>query len=243
MLECGNDAIRTTLSGQFRNFFSHCNGSSVTPSRASSPLPTVGSSSSSSGGNRPVHGILLLPRCKRDSLERNVFKMLLHVYLGHSSADTEMRWQNIKGWCRLPFQFKGIECSRKMQMLFSLSYRDLLSLRSLATGWLAKYKWGMDPSFDMLSALCFVQWRRKVCEQCWPLLRIYVHRMYLKRDVARALCGTTISGWTWITWKLPQQLRDVLHISQLSFTLKYGPTYKSKLNTFFLFESKMINIL
>jgi len=49
MLECGNDAIRTALSGQFRNFFSHCNGSSVTPSRASSPLPTVVSSSSSSG--------------------------------------------------------------------------------------------------------------------------------------------------------------------------------------------------
>ena len=82
-----------------------------------------------------------------------------------------------------------------------------------------------------MSALCFVQWRRKVYEQCWPLLPIYVHRIYLKRDVARALCGTTISGWTWITWKLPQQLRDVLHISQLSFTQKYGQTYKSKWRT------------
>lgn len=107
-------------------------------------------------------------------------------------------------------------------------------MNTWTSGLLTRYKSGMEPSFDIMSAWCFVQWRRKVCGQCWLLLRIYVHRMYLKRDVARALCGTTISGWTWITWKLPQQLRDVLHISQLSFTLKYGPTSKSKLKTTWL---------
>lgn len=107
-------------------------------------------------------------------------------------------------------------------------------MNTWTSGLLTRYKSGMEPSFDIMSAWCFVQWRRKVCGQCWLLLRIYVHRMYLKRDVARALCGTTISGWTWITWKLPQQLRGVLHISQLSFTLKYGLTSKSKLKTTWL---------
>ena len=151
-----------------------------------------------------------------------------------------MRWQNIK---RLSFPFRYTECSTNVQILFSLRYKDFLSLRGLATGWATKYKCGMDPSLNRLSSLCFVQWRRKVFVQCWPLLRIYEHRIYLKRDVAKALCGTIISGWTWITWKWPQQLRDVLHISQLFYTLKYGLTYISKLNTFVLFENKTINVL
>ena len=49
ILECGDDAARTTLSEQFRNFFSHCNGTSVIASRASSPLPPGIPSSNTSG--------------------------------------------------------------------------------------------------------------------------------------------------------------------------------------------------
>ena len=152
--------------------------------------------------------------------------------LGRSLADTEMWFENIKRRCSLLFQRHRTDW--KMAVLFSLSYKVLLSMNTWTSGLLTRYKSGMEPSFDIVSAWCFVQWRRKVCGQCWLLLRIYVHRMYLRRDVARALCGTTISGWTWITWKLRQQLRGVLHISQLSFTLKYGLTSKSKLKTTWL---------
>ena len=49
ILECGDDVCRTTLSEQFRNFFSHCNGASVIASRASSPLPSGIPSSNTSG--------------------------------------------------------------------------------------------------------------------------------------------------------------------------------------------------
>ncbi|RMX59332.1 hypothetical protein pdam_00025297, partial [Pocillopora damicornis] len=48
ILECGDDAIRTTLSEQFRNFFTFCNGTSVVPSRPNSPLPPNQPSSSKS---------------------------------------------------------------------------------------------------------------------------------------------------------------------------------------------------
>ena len=41
VLECGDDVSRATLSDQFRNFFSHCNGTNVITSRASSPFPST----------------------------------------------------------------------------------------------------------------------------------------------------------------------------------------------------------
>lgn len=40
ILERGDDASRKTLSEQFRNFFSYCNGTNVVSSRASSPFLT-----------------------------------------------------------------------------------------------------------------------------------------------------------------------------------------------------------
>ena len=49
VLECDDDVARTTLSDQFRNFFSHCNGTSVITSSASSPFPTAVPSSNTSG--------------------------------------------------------------------------------------------------------------------------------------------------------------------------------------------------
>lgn len=49
VLECDDDVARTTLSDQFRNFFSHCNGTSVITSRASSPFPTTATSPNTSG--------------------------------------------------------------------------------------------------------------------------------------------------------------------------------------------------
>ena len=41
VLERGDDVSRATLSDQFRNFFSHCNGTNVITSRASSPFPST----------------------------------------------------------------------------------------------------------------------------------------------------------------------------------------------------------
>ena len=49
VLECDDDVARTTLSDQFRNFFSHCNGTSVITSSASSPFSTAVPSSNTSG--------------------------------------------------------------------------------------------------------------------------------------------------------------------------------------------------
>ena len=49
VLECDDDVARTTLSDQFRNFFSHCNGTSVITSSASSPFATAVPSSNTSG--------------------------------------------------------------------------------------------------------------------------------------------------------------------------------------------------
>ena len=49
VLERDDDVVRTTLSDQFRNFFSHCNGTSVITSSASSPFPTAVPSSNTSG--------------------------------------------------------------------------------------------------------------------------------------------------------------------------------------------------
>ena len=49
VLECDVDVARTTLSDQFRNFFSHCNGTSVITSSASSPFPSTVPSSNTSG--------------------------------------------------------------------------------------------------------------------------------------------------------------------------------------------------
>ncbi|CAH3032263.1 unnamed protein product [Porites lobata] len=49
VLECDDDVARTTLSDQFRNFFSHCNGTSVITSSASSPFPSTVPSSNTSG--------------------------------------------------------------------------------------------------------------------------------------------------------------------------------------------------
>ena len=49
VLERGDDVSRATLSDQFRNFFSHCNGTNVITSSASSPFPTAVPSSNTSG--------------------------------------------------------------------------------------------------------------------------------------------------------------------------------------------------
>ena len=49
VLECNDDVARTTLSDQFRNFFSHCNGTSVVTSSASSPFLSAVPSSNTSG--------------------------------------------------------------------------------------------------------------------------------------------------------------------------------------------------
>lgn len=49
VLECDDDVARTTLSDQFRNFFSHCNGTSVITSSASSPFPSTVPSSNTFG--------------------------------------------------------------------------------------------------------------------------------------------------------------------------------------------------
>lgn len=49
VLERDDDVARTTLSDQFRNFFSHCNGTSVITSSASSPFPSTVPSSNTSG--------------------------------------------------------------------------------------------------------------------------------------------------------------------------------------------------
>ena len=49
VLERDDDVARTTLSDQFRNFFSHCNGISVITSSASSPFPSTVPSSNTSG--------------------------------------------------------------------------------------------------------------------------------------------------------------------------------------------------
>ena len=49
VLECDDDVARTTLSDQFRNFFSHYNGTSVITSSASSPFATAVPSSNTSG--------------------------------------------------------------------------------------------------------------------------------------------------------------------------------------------------
>ena len=57
ILERGDDASRTTLSEQFRNFFSYCNGVSVMASRASSPATIAEQSSVKTSGTFGGNGM------------------------------------------------------------------------------------------------------------------------------------------------------------------------------------------